>query len=393
MITYFIEAFHNLAATKLRTLLAMLGILVGTASVVAMVSSGELATQQALAQFKSLGTDMLAMTIYTQDTNTPTESTDIQLSDVLKMPQEIPAITSVAPYTLLYAEVTYGDTTLQTSTIGATQSLQNVIKIKMLRGRFVSDLDKYATYCVIGKQIYEQLAPQLGEPIGKQIKVGKMYFTIVGVADDWQENSFFNQDINNSIIIPINAASLLSKYSKINNIVMRLSEHASINHVENKIRQHLLGDNTDKKIFFRSAKEIVKSMTNQHKIFTWLLGLIGSVSLIVGGIGVMNIMLVSVLERRREIGIRLALGAKRSDIQHMFLSEAVTLSVAGGILGILLGILISFIIAQFAKWQFAIFLFPVLAGFTVSVLTGIFFGFYPALQAAKLDPIETLRIE
>jgi len=393
MLTYFIEAFYNLVATKLRTLLAMLGILVGTASVVAMVSSGELATQQALAQFKSLGTDMLSLTIYTQDSTTPTENTPIELNTVLNLPQKIPQITNIAPYTLLYAVTTYGDTTLQNSTIGATESLQQAIRIKIAKGRFISDLDGYNTYCIIGKQLYEQLKPQMGNPIGKQIKVGKTYFTIVGVADDWQENSFFNQDINNSIIIPIKAASQLSKYAKINNIVMRLTEHANINQIENQITQYLLGNNSNQKIFFRSAKELIKSMTNQHKIFTWLLGLIGSVSLIVGGIGVMNIMLVSVLERRREIGIRLALGARRRDIQHMFLSEAITLSVAGGALGIILGILISFIIAKFAHWQFAIFIFPPLAGFTVSVLTGVFFGFYPALQAARLDPIETLRIE
>ncbi len=390
---YFIDAFHNLIATKLRTLLAMLGILVGTASVVAMVSSGELATQQALAQFRSLGTDMLSLTLFSQENKDMAENTDIDLNTVLQLPKKIPVITNIAPYILLYNNTIYSDTSLQTSVIGATESLQAAIKIKMLQGRFISDLDGYTPYCVIGKQVYLQLQPQLGDPIGKQIKVGKMYFTIAGVADDWQENSFFNQDINNSIIIPIKTASLLSKYAKINNVVMRLTDSPNINQLEEKIKINLIGLNSSKKIFFRNAKELIKSMTNQHKIFTWLLGLIGSVSLMVGGIGVMNIMLVSVLERRREIGIRLALGAKRRDIQLMFLSEAIVLSITGGFLGIFLGILISFIIAQFAHWEFAVFLFPPLAGFMVSALTGVFFGYYPALQAARLDPIETLRIE
>jgi putative ABC transport system permease protein len=134
-------------------------------------------------------------------------------------------------------------------------------------------------------------------------------------------------------------------------------------------------------------------MIAQHKIFTLLLGLIGGISLLVGGIGVMNIMLVSVLERRREIGIRLALGARKRDIQALFLSEAVLLALIGGIIGIVAGIIGSFIIAELAHWQFSIFIWPVLVGFSVSVLVGIVFGFYPAHQAAKLDPIETLRME
>ncbi len=389
---YFIEAFHNLISTKLRTLLAMLGILVGTASVVAMVSSGELATQQALAQFKRLGTDMLSLAIYRQTDAKSADNKALDLNTVLQLPHKIPALREVAPYILLYATATYGDANLEASVIGASHALQSVIKINMLQGRFISDLDGYSTYCVIGRQLYQQL--QFNNPIGKQIKLGKTFFTIVGVADDWQANSFFDQDINHSIIIPIKTAGLLNKYARINNIVMRLTENAAINQVEAAITQYLIGDNNSaQKIFFRSAQELINSMTSQQKIFTWLLGLIGSVSLLVGGIGVMNIMLVSVLERRREIGIRLALGARRRDIQHLFLSEAIVLSVAGGLIGIILGIFISFIIAQFAHWQFAIFLLPIMAGFTISALTGIFFGYYPALQAARLDPIETLRIE
>jgi len=145
--------------------------------------------------------------------------------------------------------------------------------------------------------------------------------------------------------------------------------------------------------FFRSAKELIKSMEAQHKIFTLLLGLIGSISLLVGGIGVMNIMLVSVLERRREIGVRLALGALRKEIQWMFLSEAILLSLSGGFLGIIIGIFASYVIAAFVNWHFTIFLLPPFIGFTVSVFVGIFFGFYPAYKASQLNPIQTLRME
>jgi len=155
----------------------------------------------------------------------------------------------------------------------------------------------------------------------------------------------------------------------------------------------VVGLDKSRRTFFRSAKELISSMTKQKQILTIFLGLIGSISLIVGGIGVMNIMLVSVIERRREIGIRRAIGAKRKHIQHMFLIESVVLSLLGGTLGVITGIATSFVIAEYANWHFTIFVLPPAIGFTVSVFIGIFFGYYPARQAARLDPIQTLRSE
>ena len=139
------------------------------------------------------------------------------------------------------------------------------------------------------------------------------------------------------------------------------------------------------------AKQIIKSMEEQGRIFTLLLGLIGGISLLVGGIGVMNVMLVSVVERKREIGIRKAIGAKRRDIQMLFLIESIVLSLFGGVLGVIAGLGVAYVISLFSGWQFSLYLEPPLIGFGVSVFTGIFFGFYPAMRAARLDPIETLR--
>lgn len=391
---YLYEAIANLAATKLRTLLAMLGIIIGTASIVGMVSSGQLATNQALAQFKTLGINMLSLSLFSQGNNDSGTDDDVDINTVTNMPHVIPAIRSVAPYTTLYIQSNYKDQTLTSNIIGATQSLANVIKIKMYSGRFISDLDNYAYYCVIGQQVLQKLSAMFGDNlIGKQLKIGTNYFTIIGIADEWQENSFFNQDVNNAIIIPVKTSLAISKYVKINNIALNLVENVDLERVKEQISQYLIGNNPNKKIFFRSAKELVKSMAAQHKIFTWLLGLIGSISLIVGGIGVMNIMLVSVLERRREIGIRLALGARRHDIQRMFLGEAVVLALVGGVLGIILGIIITYIVAKFAHWEFSLLFWPIFIGFTVSAIIGIASGYYPALKAAQLDPIQTLRTE
>lgn len=395
---YFQEAFTNLVATKLRTLLAMIGILVGTASVVAMVSSGELATAAALEQFKSLGTDMLSVSIFSEGGGGASaggaQPKELSIADAINMKTVSPDILVLAPYSTLFVPVIYNGASINAGIIGSTQSLASAIAIKIQVGRFISDLDKYAKYAVIGNQVFKNLnIPTFEDPIGKQIKLGTDVFTIIGVTEPWRENSFFNQDINNSIIIPIQTARLLSKYSTIDNMVLRLKENTNIDILKDSITRYINLTVPNKKLFFHSAKEIVRSVTEQRKIFTLLLGMIGSISLLVGGIGVMNIMLVSVMERRREIGIRLALGAKRKDIQWMFLSESVLLSVVGGLLGILVGISTSFIIAEFANWKFEVFFLPPLVGFTVSLFVGVFFGYYPAHQASLLDPIQTLRAE
>lgn len=392
------EAYGNLVSAKLRSALAVLGILVGTASVVAMVSSGELATAQALAQFKQLGTDLLAITVFDADnspdsgsnSNPANQLTVAKANGIIKANKKI---LEVAPYMTTFSPISFEGQSLQGMMIGATQSLQSVIKIKMQSGRFISKLDKYSYFAVIGNKLYKKILHQhLVDPIGQQINLGNTIFTIVGVAAPWQENNFFQADVNSAVIIPIRTVNTISSYAQLNNIVMRLGKAANISAVEKDISAYIDDNVNDKRIFYRSAQEIIASMQAQSRVFTWLLGLIGSISLLVGGIGVMNIMLVSVVERRKEIGIRMAIGARRRDIQKLFLIESVVLSLFGGVLGVLLGVGISAIIAVFAKWAFQLFLFPSLIGFGVSVMIGIFFGFYPAYQASQLDPIETLRM-
>jgi len=386
-------ALQNLANSKLRTVLAMLGILVGTASVVAMVSSGELATQQALQQFESLGTNLMAVNLYQmEEGSNHSESLTAQQANDIKTANA--NIELVAPYTSIFSNVVFMGEAVNAGIVGVTASLEKVISINLQEGRFISPLDIDAFFCVIGQNLYNEIKPRiLGSVIGKQILLGKDYFTIIGVMQHWPQNSFFNQDVNNSIFVPIKTSTLLSKYAQINSIIMTLEKDADINDVEKSIREYLNVVDAKDKLFFRSAKQLISSMKNQKQILTLFLGLIGSISLLVGGIGVMNIMLVSVVERRREIGIRRAVGARRRDIQKMFLLEAIILALLGGILGVLVGVGTSFIIASFAKWTFTIFLLPPLIGFTVSVLTGVFFGFYPAYQASRLNPIQTLHAE
>jgi putative ABC transport system permease protein len=389
------EGLLNLYFSKLRALLALLGVLVGTASVVAMVLGGELATNEALKQFKSLGTDLLAVSIYTaaeesQANNGKAENLTLeQAQNILSADA---SIVKVAPYTQIFNPLYFEGQKIPAMVLGVTEDFADITRINLAQGRFISTLDNYQFYCVIGHDVYMTIKKYTHKsPIGQQLQMGKNIFVIIGVAEPWPENSFVYANIDHAVLIPMLASMVVSKYATINTIIMRLRANADISRVENNVTKYINAAVAKKTIHFRSAKELIVKMGKQNNILTVFLGLIGSISLVVGGIGVMNIMLVSVMERRKEIGIRLAVGAKRRDIALLFLMEAVMLSLLGGVLGVLIGILIAYIIALFWHWEFTLFLWPPLAGFSVSVAVGIFFGFYPAYLASKLSPIEALR--
>lgn len=391
------EGLRNLYFSKLRSVLALLGVLVGTASVVAMVLGGQLATHEALKQFKSLGTNLLAVTVSdmsSEEGGGVGRSDKLTTSDVLSMSLSVPGVERVAPYTQLFHQTFYNGLPLNASILGVTESFADIVHVQLKQGRFISLADKYGSYCVIGQDIYRAMqAVSSVNPIGQQIQIGKNIFIVVGVADSWPENSFVYANVDNAIMIPLMASTLLSKYTAINNIILRLSPTSDIEHVETGVKTYLNQLVSNKQIGFRSAKELIAKMQRQNDILTVFLAMIGSISLLVGGIGVMNIMLVSVVERRREIGIRLAVGATPTDISALFLIESVMLSLVGGIAGVIIGILIAYVIAAFQEWEFTLFWWPPIAGFSVSVLVGIFFGFYPAYLASKLHPIDALRSE
>lgn len=390
--SHFFEAWSNLISNKLRTFLAILGVLVGTASVVAMVSGGELATRAALAQFKLLGTNLLAVQL--SSAAGATSNQKLSLKTALQLANSVPQLEVVSPYTTIYMPLSYNGHNIEGQIVGVTNNIMDIMKLKMQSGRFISFLDTYEPFCVVGQSVYQTIKQStLKNPIGQQITLGNHFLTIVGVIESVDNNSFMYVDVNNAVFIPIQESLLLNKYTDISNILLRLSPNVDIDTVQKKVSDYFSENASGKQLYFQSAKQLIESMQKQQAILTLFLGFIGSISLLVGGIGVMNIMLVSVTERKREIGIRLAIGAKRRDIQFMFLIEAIVLSLLGGFLGVVIGILISFIIAMARGWGFTLFIIPPLAGFFVSVLTGVFFGFYPAHKAAKLDPIETLRAE
>ncbi len=382
-------------AAKLRSFLAVLGILVGTAAVVALISCGQLATEKALAQFKALGTDLLAVSVYqrAQD-GLASNKEQIPLSFWRQFPQMLHAVVQIAPYSTTYQPMSFQGKTLKGVIIGADESLARIIHIGLMKGQFVSFVETFEHVCVIGNGLAQQLKEvNMEDPMGKQLRIGQALYTIIGVAEPWKENGFFNEDINQAAIIPIAGMVLVNKEVKINNAVLLLKADSPIDEVIEQIKQIVAKQAPSLNIFIRSAKQIIASMESQGRIFTLLLAVIGGISLLVGGIGVMNVMLVSVSERKKEIGIRKAVGAKNSEIQLLFLAESVMLSLLGGIFGVVIGLIFTWIVAYFSHWPFNIHFMPPIAGFAVSAFTGIFFGFYPARRAAAMEPIVSLRSE
>ncbi|MDP1604933.1 MAG: ABC transporter permease [Legionella sp.] len=389
------QALSNLGAAKLRSFLAVLGILVGTAAVVALISCGQLATEKALEQFRSLGTNLLSVSVFQKEQDgSQGGGNQVPLALWRQIPNHIPYVLHVAPYATAYQPVSFEGHDLKGPIIGADESLARIINIQVAQGNFVSFVDTFEHFCVIGDSVARQMQlVSLDSPIGKQLRIGQSLYTVIGVLAPWQESGFFNEDINQAVIIPVAGISLVSKNSKINNAIMLLKPDSPIDDVIDEIKQLINNAAPKLTVFSRSAKQIIASMESQGRIFTLLLGVIGGISLLVGGIGIMNVMLVSVSERKKEIGIRKAVGAKNSEIQHLFLIESVMLSLLGGGLGVFLGLLFTRVVAYFSDWTFVIYFMPPLSGFAVSFVTGIFFGFYPARRAAKMEPIVSLRSE
>lgn len=392
--THVREALRQLLSSKLRAFLAVLGILVGTASVVAMVSIGQLAENQILSQFKHLGINLLAVSVfnqnYSQTSSNPAANLSLQNADKIYLASK--NITIAAPYVSSYGSVVYDGKALQGSSVGITTNMIKIAQLELAKGRFLSFLDKRDYYAMIGQSLYQKIQQRgISNPIGTQIQVGSWVFTIVGVLKKWPMNFFFNTDFNSAVLVPISTALTMQKNAAINNVAMKIADTGLMTQTENEIKKYVAKHTINKRVDVRSPKSLIDSMKKSSETMTILLGLIGSISLLVGGIGIMNIMLVSVAERHREIGIRKAIGAKSRDIISQFLIEAIVLSIFGGVMGMILGIVVTYIVSLFKGWAFTIFFLPPLIGCLVTIFVGIFFGFYPAWKASKLDPIQTLR--
>jgi putative ABC transport system permease protein len=386
----FKEALRSLIAARQRSILALIGIVIGIGSVIAMVSVGTIVQHEALRQFQEMGTDIL--TIGKDYAPSSQNKAIIKLQDALELTAHCPDVAVLAPYTSVYGPMSFQGHRETVPAMGVTEDFLDIFKLDLLQGRFISDLDENMPFCVIGPKIQDNMR-QWGveNPIGQSLMFDNYFFTVIGVVGEVALGGMRPYEINEGFLIPITTAMRFPKRPEIQTMTARIDAQGNRLEAQDQILRYFQDRDQRLNLRITSAEELIERMQKQMQMFTLLLGAIGSISLIVGGVGVMNVMLVSVSERKKEIGIRRALGAQQADIQGQFLMESLVLSLVGGVIGIALGVGASYGISKFSDWEFLISSSAILLGVGVSAVVGVFFGFYPARQAARLNPIEALR--
>ena len=396
-------ALRAIARAKLRAALTVLGILIGVAAVVVVVALGTGVRERVLGEISSLG----ANTIYiwpeaTQQSGARTKDTGrLTEDDGIAIRKEAISVSDVSPFSSITMQVAAGDNNVATSVMGVTRSYWSIRSFTIAQGSSWTDSDEQlkAKVCVIGDAVRENLFGD-GDPIGQYIRIGKHPFRVIGVLAK-KGQSPFGEDQDDRLLMPVGSFRARVMPGPPGRVEMLLASATSertvdraVQQIEQILRQRHRIDPDDSPDFqIRTQAEFRKSQESIFDTLTVLLSSIAAVSLLVGGIGVMNIMLVSVTERTREIGIRMAIGADEGDIMIQFLVEAITLSFIGGVFGLGVGVGLIAVLAQALGWSMSLPLGAVVAAVGTSTAIGIVFGFFPARRAALLDPIVALRHE
>ena len=399
-------ALKSLLVNKMRSALTMLGIVIGVAAVIAMVAVGSGAKQRIEEQIASMGSNLLMIESGSSTSGgfrggagtVATLTTD----DAKAIETEIPGVKYVAPSIRGAAQVVYGNQNWATGITGTAPEMLDIRGWSLASGRSFTEqeLDGAAKVCVLGKTVVDNLFGGI-DPIGQSIRIKKIPFTVVGVLSPKGQTTW-GQDQDDLIFVPLTTAQKQLFGQALPKMVRGIAVQAwgpdEVKEVEIQIndllrQRHRLLPSQDNDFTVRNLTELMSTREESANVMSLLLGSIASISLIVGGIGIMNIMLVSVTERTREIGIRMAVGAKGRDILLQFLIESLVLSLMGGILGIGMGMIGTMVLASFTKWPILFSTTAILLAFVFSGSVGVFFGFYPARKASLLNPIDALRYE
>ena len=395
-----LKALNN---NKLRCFLTMLGIIIGVASVITMLAIGQGSKNSIKEQISEMGSNMIMIHPGNMQRGGVRQSADnmqtLEVSDYEAL-QELPGIAAISPSVNSSGQLVIGNNNYPSSIYGITPDYLEIRKLKVKDGSMFTehDIKSAAKVCILGKTVVDNLFPNGDDPIGRVIRFGKIPLTIIGVLESKGTNSM-GQDQDDVVLAPY--TTVMKRILAIDYIQGIFASATDEDHTEETIdavtevlrTRHKIKEDADNDFEIRSQQELSQMMNSTSDMMTVLLACIAGISLLVGGIGIMNIMYVSVTERTREIGLRMSIGARGIDILSQFLIEAVIISVSGGVIGIFVGVLASWLVNVIAHWPVYIQLYSVVLSFAVCTITGVFFGWYPAQKAANLDPIEAIRYE
>lgn len=397
-------------ANKLRSFLTALGIIIGIASVITMLAIGQGTKNSIQANISQMGSNMIMINPgadhrggVQQD---PSSMETLKLTDYDAIKNECTYIKAISPQVSSSGQFIYGNENTLSSIYGVNQDYLEIRQLKVADGEMFTDQDikSNAKVCLLGQTVIDELFPNGSDPIGKVIRFKSIPFRVIGVMEKKGYNSM-GMDQDNFVLAPY---TTVMKRILAQNYLGQILCSATIEGVTDQAtsqmeqilrRTHKLKDATDTTegddddFTIRSQEELASMMNSTTSLLTILLGCVAGISLIVGGIGIMNIMYVSVTERTREIGLRMSVGARGVDILNQFLIEAIMLSITGGLIGVMLGVGASYAVKLLVHWPIAIQMWTIVMSFAVCTFTGVFFGWYPAKKAAQLDPIEAIRYE
>ena len=398
-------ALKAIANNKMRSFLTMLGIIIGVASVITMLAIGQGSKQSIKQNIAEMGSNMIMINPGADRgpggaRMSADDAQSLTLADYQTIVDQSKYLAAVSPNVSSGGQLIYGNNNYQTSVTGVSQGYLEIRQLKVESGEMFTDADIKASakVCVIGKTIVDELFPSGADPIGQVVRFNKIPMRVVGVLKSKGYNSM-GMDQDNIVLAPYTTVMkrmLAQTYLSgiyASAITEEITQLAIADVTEILRTNHKLREDEEDDFSIRSQEEISSMMTSTMSMLTLLLAAVAGISLVVGGIGIMNIMYVSVTERTREIGLRMSVGARGIDILSQFLIEAIMISVTGGVIGVLFGFGASMAIKTLANWPVSVEVWTVVLAFVVCTITGIFFGWYPAKKAANLDPIEAIRYE
>ncbi|WP_315709221.1 ABC transporter permease [Brenneria uluponensis] len=387
------EPVENLRQLGRRAVLALLGIAVGCMAVVALLNIGHNAEREAMSVFKGMGSDLLVANVQIPTGGRSEALPNIATLDTDALRKAVPDITAAAPLILTSTDARLKGHTLSTTTLGSNADFPKVLDLRLTQGRFLSRFDAHSTYAVLGANVAaEWKSAGIHTLPGDHVQIGGYLFQIIGILQPKGQNTLLPVSLDDAILLPLEGMRRIIPNPQITSVLARNPNGTTLAQTSPRLQQWLGDKMPGYEVNVQIPRLLLDGMAQQSRLFSWLLAGLGGIALLVGGIGVMNVMVMNVAERRREIGVRMALGARPQDIARLFLLEAIILAATGALAGAAVGLVMAWAFVHYSGWSsFSLSAAALPLGIGSAIVTGLFFGLSPAMAAARLTPEQALR--